>query len=169
MWNGFVCFGGGLHVRGAVTTPVWHSLRAAWEGEHALFRSYPALRASDIPFAQDCVGDQFLLRDDQVIRLSAETGETENTDLSPSAFFERCDEDPERFLEMAPLQQLSADGGALQPGQLILAYPPFCTRQAAHGVSLRAVPSEEVLAVHAEFARAISPLQNGQKVRVVVE
>jgi hypothetical protein len=28
--NGYVAYGGGLHVRGACHAPGWHSLRAAW-------------------------------------------------------------------------------------------------------------------------------------------
>ena len=34
--NGFVQFGGGLHVRGACQSPAWHAVRIAWEGEQAL-------------------------------------------------------------------------------------------------------------------------------------
>ena len=69
--NGFVQFGGGLHVRGACHDPAWHSLRHAWVGDAAFHRAYPAVRETDVPFAQDCVGDQFLLRDGAVVRLLA--------------------------------------------------------------------------------------------------
>ena len=68
--NGFVRYGGGLHVRGACTGPEWHSLRRAWSGEAAFHRLYDGIEETDIPFAQDCLGDQFLLRDDKVLRLS---------------------------------------------------------------------------------------------------
>src|SRR5687768_5955921 len=75
--NGFVMFDGGLHVRGAVLTPEWHSLRKVWLGDLALYNLYPALKETDVPFAQDCLGDQFILRDDVVYRLSADSGDLE--------------------------------------------------------------------------------------------
>jgi hypothetical protein len=42
--NGFIAAGGGFHVRGACLRPAWHSIRAAWEGEFALHRLFPAVR-----------------------------------------------------------------------------------------------------------------------------
>jgi len=62
-------------VRGARSSPEWHSLREVWKGEAALHTLYADVRPSDVPFAQDCVGDQFLLRDGEGVRLEAETGE----------------------------------------------------------------------------------------------
>ena len=123
--NGFVLFGGALHVRGAVREPAWHSLRNQWSGPDALADLYPAIQTNDIPFAQDCVGDQFLLRDGEVVRLVAETGEVE------------------------PL------------GMLLHAYPPFCSEQAAAGVSLRPVPAAELIRFHADVARQMASLPEG--------
>ncbi len=37
------------------------TLRQVWIGEDRLSRLYPAVNADDVPFAQDCFGDQFLL------------------------------------------------------------------------------------------------------------
>src|SRR5581483_2945881 len=73
--NGCVVFGGGLHIRGASANPNWHSLRQVWIGEDRLSRLYPGVNADDVPFAQDCFGDQFLLRSGSVMRLHGETGE----------------------------------------------------------------------------------------------
>src|SRR5262249_38743554 len=73
--NGYIQFYGGLHVRGLCREPAWHSLRDAWDGEHAFHRLYPEVQPEDIPFAEDCLGDQFLLRDGLVWRLMAETGD----------------------------------------------------------------------------------------------
>src|SRR3954453_4788104 len=73
--NGFVQFRGGLHVRGACRGPAWHSLREAWLGEGSFHRHYPEVRPGDVPFAEDCLGDQFLLREGRVWRLAGETGE----------------------------------------------------------------------------------------------
>src|SRR5262245_39839314 len=72
--NGCVLHSGALHIRGASLAPDWHSLRSAWRGPDALHRLYEEVKDSDVPFAQDQVGDQFLLRDGHICRLEAETG-----------------------------------------------------------------------------------------------
>src|SRR6516164_10735934 len=84
--NGFILLEGGLHLRGACLAPLWHSLREAWLGQNAFHRLYPELTPQDIPFAQDCLGDQFLLREGMVWRLFAETGETETLEETLSQF-----------------------------------------------------------------------------------
>lgn len=101
--NGFILFGGALHVRGAVQDPPWHFLRHAWRGAESLAALYPALPPDDVPFAQDCVGDQFLLRGGSVLRLQAETGEVEDVGRSLFAFLERACADPEGSLSPEPL------------------------------------------------------------------
>ena len=70
-------FDGGLHVHGACLDPGWHSLRHVLEGPEALYRLYSVLAPTDIPFAQDALGDQFILRQGIVHRLAAETGDLE--------------------------------------------------------------------------------------------
>ena len=166
--NGFILCGGGLHVRGASISPEWHSLRSAWHGEQALHSLYDAVETSDIPFAQDCVGDQFLLRGDSVLTLSAETGEVGAKANDLASFLEAANADPERFLSMAPLLALQGQGETLAPGQLIHAYPPFCTQQAAQGVSLKAVSAHEVIYFHAQLASQL-PKDGGQIEVVVVD
>lgn len=164
--NGFVLFGGALHVRGAVREPAWHSLREAWRGAEAVARLYPALQPDDVPFGQDCVGDQYLLRDGSVIRLAAETGEVEALDLGLFPFLERACADPEGFLSAAPLLLHLNESGDLPPGMLLHAHPPFCTQQAAGGVSLRAAPADELLRYHAALARQIGALAPGAVFRM---
>jgi hypothetical protein len=155
--NGFVQYHGGLHVRGACEGPSWHSLRAVLEGESALHALYEDVRPEDIPFGQDCVGDQFLLRDRKVHRLLAETGEVEFVAAGLPSFFEAVQADPVEFLKLHPLLQLQREGALLQPGELIHAYPPFCTKEAAQGVSLRAVPAQQVISFHAAMAAQLPP------------
>lgn len=153
--NGFVAYDGGLHVRGACRAPAWHSLRAVWEGESALHRLYPAVGADDVPIAEDAVGDQWLLRAGEVVQLEAETGAVESLGLDLDAFLARVREDPVEALGLHPLMRFEDDGGRLEPGQLLNVYPPFCTEEAADGVSLRAVPTEERLHFLAELARQL--------------
>src|SRR5688572_3724648 len=92
--NGFILYAGGLHVRGACTTPLWHSLRGVMSGELALSGLYPNVGSSDIPFAQDALGDQFVLRGGLVYRLHGETGEMESLDVGLEEFLEASQEDP---------------------------------------------------------------------------
>jgi hypothetical protein len=148
-------------VRGAVREPAWHSLRASWKGPDALADLYSAVQANDIPFAQDCVGDQFLLRDGTVVRLAAETGEVEPLEMPLFDFLQRACADPTEFFSAHPLIQYLDDGGELQPGMLLHAYPPFCTQQASQGVSLRPVPAAELIRFHAALARQMTAIPEG--------
>jgi hypothetical protein len=163
--NGFIQFHGGLHMRGACLEPPWHSLRNAWLGEHGFHRLYPAINPDDVPFAENCLGDQFILREGQVFRLAAETGVLESLNLGLPEFFRSVQDDPIGFLSLEPLLQFERDGGALEPGQLLAAYPPFCTKQAADGgVHLAAIPTDERRRFLAEFASQIRDVLDGGEI-----
>ena len=159
--NGFIQYGGGLHLRGACLAPDWHALRAAWKGEIAFHVLYPAVLPQHVPFAEDCVGDQFLLDDKRVLKLHAETGDLEDMGLSLGGFLEAALADPVNFLGMHPLMQHLKTGN-LPEGYLLSVYPPFCTKEAANGVSLRPVPAQELHALHAEMAATFAA---GDRVR----
>lgn len=152
--NGFILYHGGLHVRGACTEPPWHSLRTAWDSDQAFHRLYTAVEARDVPFAQDCMGDQFLLRDGGVWRLSAETDEIDNLGMTIERFFEAVRQDAEELLDFNRDQRL-------EPGQLYNAYPPFCMNESGRGRSLRAMSAKDVIGWHADLARQIRSLPDG--------
>ena len=154
--NGFILFGGGLHVRGAVLSPAWHSLRHVWLGDCPLHRLFPALRESDIPFGQDCLGDQFILRKNLVHKLEAESGELASLEMNLETFLACARENPMEFLSLQPLAQFQREGGDLKPGQLLNVYPPFITRESKDGVSLTAVSMFERISFLADFARQIT-------------
>jgi hypothetical protein len=166
--NGFVQFGGGLHVRGVCSTPGWHSLATVMLGEHAIHRHYPAVASTDVPFAQDCVADQFLLREGIVYRLQSETGELQSLEVNLPGFLSAIEAAPIEFLAMQPLLQFQQEGGELQPGQGLHVYPPFCTNEAANGVSLRPIGAEEALAFLANFCCQLSSLAEGSKFKVSI-
>jgi hypothetical protein len=159
--NGFVLFNGGLHVRGAVRVPVWHSIRAMMEGEEALHKLYAAVMQTDIPFAEDCVGDQFLLRAGEVWRLEAETGAIEKIAGSLALFLAAIAKDPYEALNFNPDLRL-------EPGQLLHAYPPFCTKESQGGVSLKPVPTLELIRFHADFAKQLAALPEGASIKIKV-
>jgi hypothetical protein len=166
--NGFILFGGGLHVRGACETPDWHSLRQVWTGDDALLQMFPAVRPNDVPFAQDFLGDQFLLRDGLVIRLLGETGEVEEMGIRLNGFLDSAKEDPDKFLSLEVLRKFQSEGAALEPGELLSVYPPLCTKEASAGISVRAIPAMDRIRFLADFARQIATASDGARVRVIV-
>ncbi len=167
--NGFILFNGGLHVRGACHGPPWHSLRHAWHGKAAFHRLYSELRPEDVPFAEDCRGDQFLLREGRVIRLAAETGEVEALGVDLAGFLAAAEgDDEDDLLSIRVLRAFQADGGSLEPGHLISAYPPFCTKEAEDGVTLAAVPAEERYAFLADLAAQVRAVGDGGTIDVEV-
>ena len=166
--NGFIQFTGGLHLRGLCKEPEWHSLRAALIGENAIHKLYPAVEKTDIPFAQDCVADQYLLRDRTVYKLFAETGELESLDFGLGSFLSAASGDPVEFLGLEPLLQLQNQEQSLEPGQVIHVYPPFCTEQAQNGVSLKPVSIAEALTFLSRFSKQINSVGNGEEIEVRV-
>lgn len=167
--NGCVVFGGGLHIRGASTQPDWHSLGRVWMGEDSLSEMYSEVSADYVPFAQDCLGNQFLLRSDSVLKLHGETGEVEDLRIGWREFFTTTAANPNRFLTLQHLDRFKSEGGSLDPGQLLSVYPPLCTTESANGVSLRAIPAMQRIRFLADFAAQIAGLSDGSKIRIIVE
>jgi hypothetical protein len=166
--NGFILCGGGFHLRGACREPHWHSLANAWSGSLALSRLFPAVQPEDVPFAQDFLGDQYLLRDGAIWLLRAETGALTALPQDLASLLDAIERDPVAVLGLAPLLAFEADGGLLRPGQLLSAYPPFCTRESASGVSLRAVSCADRLLFLAEFAAQVASVPDGAAVKVTL-
>jgi hypothetical protein len=156
--NGFIQFNGGFHLRGACWQPEWHSLRTAWFGDRAFHRLYSQVMPEDIPFAEDCMGDQFLLRGETLYHLSGETGELTVLEWSFRQFIQEIQTNPVEVLSLQPLLQFQQKGEILQPGYLLAAYPPFCTKESANGVSLSAVSSRNRYQFLADFASQIQKL-----------
>jgi hypothetical protein len=165
--NGCVILGGGLHVRGACHIPIWHSMGHLMTGSCALHTLFEAAEESDIPFAQDCLGDQFILRGGIVHRLYAEKGEGQTLRMDLTDFLEHIDADPVGFLQLQPLILFHNEGGILKPGQSLMVYPPYCFRESASGVSISAIDTLQLLLAHARLARVISGLMPGQKIDIL--
>jgi hypothetical protein len=166
--NGFIAFDGGLHIRGAVVEPEWHSLRYVWRGDFALYKLFTNLRSTDIPFGQDYIGDQFILREEKVYRLTAENGELEDLETDLDGFLRRSEENPVDFLTLRPLLQFQSEGGKLQPGQLLNAFPPYILKESENGVVLRAVPMFEQIGFLADFADQIFGVPDGVEIKLRV-
>lgn len=167
--NGCIAYRGGLHVRGACIEPVWHSLRAAWEGPMALHALYEEVLESDVPFAEDGLGDQYLLRGEEVWHLWAETGEIERKAVSLDAFMADVLERGSEVLSLEPVLAFLDAGQELKPGQLLMAYPPFCVSQSDQGVTLTAVSTADRREFLATIARQIHGLPDGAEVQFKVD
>jgi hypothetical protein len=165
--NGFIAAQGGFHVRGACIAPAWHSIRSAWEGEYALHHLYPDVQVSDIPLAEDCFGDQYLLRHGLVLRLAGETGDIEAMECDWQEFLANVEADPVEYLNLEFLVRFREQSGPLAPGFLIHAYPPFVTVE-GRNPSLRAIPALELRSSHADFARQIRDIPDGTKIGVKI-
>jgi len=133
------------------------------EGPLAFHKLYEEIDETDIPFAEDCSGDQFLIRGGEVHQLAAEVGEVDSLDMGLREFMEYAWRDPLESLCMHPLMQFQQGGGAMKPGQLLLAYPPFCTGQSGGNASLRAVSAAEVITYHAQLATELVDLEDGEE------
>jgi hypothetical protein len=164
--NGFIMFGGGLHIRGVCLQPEWHSLRRVWEGEFALHSLFPAVRPDDVPFGEDCMGDQFILREGVVHRLAAETGGLSSLNVGLPGFLEEAQKSPIDYLHLEPLLQFHEEQARyLLPGELLSAEPLFCMAEAANGVDLEAVPALKWISFLAYVAGQLAKLPDGTKVQ----
>ncbi|MCB2407826.1 SMI1/KNR4 family protein [Hymenobacter lucidus] len=164
--NGVVAYFGGLHIRGCVSEPAWHSLHAAWQGDAAFWRTYDEVQETDIPFAQDCVGNQFLLRGDAVLFLDTETGELADLEVDFKHFLFGVEKFPLDALGMEPLRGFQQRGGALQPGELLSLYPPLCIAATDQKPRVKPQSVAERLAWLADFYRQIKDLPSGQRIHL---
>jgi hypothetical protein len=168
--NGVVAYFGGLHIRGCVAEPTWHSLDAAWQGPTAFWRTYNEVTESDIPFGQDCVGNQFLLLGDAELLLDTETGELADLEVDFKHFLFGVEKYPLDALGMEPLRGFQQQGGVLQPGQLVSVFPPFCIAvNSGKAPSLKAVAAADRLGWLADFHQKIKDLPDGQTIQLTSE
>lgn len=163
--NGVVAYFGGLHLRGCVQEPAWHALHTAWHSETAFWRTYAEVLETDIPFAQDCVGNQFLLRGDAVLFLDTETGELADLEVDFKHFLFGVEKFPLNALGMEPLRAFQQRGGKLEPGQLLSVVPPLCIKSAVKP-TLKPEPAAERLSFLASFYQQIKDLPDGQNIHL---
>jgi hypothetical protein len=156
--NGFIQFNGALHVRGACRDPEWHSLRRAWMTGKAFHRHYREVSETDVPFAQDFLGNQFLLRSGQVVKLHGATGAIEDLGVSLNDFFEAVQADPHELLGLYILQEFREGGGGLEPGELLNTDPPLESVTEGEGVMMTPVSADEQLHFLREHHRQIKVL-----------
>ncbi|MGL1889092.1 MAG: SMI1/KNR4 family protein [Reichenbachiella sp.] len=166
--NGLIALNGGIHIRGCVSQPNWISLDEVWTGESSLYRTYDCLTETDIPFAQDPFGDQFILRDETVWRLNSEYGELENLELSFNGFLNAVINNPIEFLMLESFNQLFEMNIRLEPGQLINVYPPFMFNSNDER-SFKPVSTKEQIQLLKKLYLETKDLPEGQQIEIKVE
>jgi len=78
-------------------------------------------------------------------------------------------ENAPEFLSLEPLLQLQNEQRNLEPGQVIHVYPPFCSKEAADGVSLKPVSVSEALVYLSKLAFQISGTSDGEAFEFRIE
>jgi len=164
--NGFVAYAGGLHVRGMVDQPEWHSLEHYWTGEMALHKLFSGIEETDLPFGQDFLGNQFFLRGDDVWKLRGDTGEIRSMGVDLPHFLEAARQDPIEFLELHLLAKFSEAVGMLEPGRLVHTIPPLCMSREQNKLALKPAPIDGTIAFLAHFARQIEDVPEGMEVNL---
>ncbi len=164
--NGFVAYAGGLHIRGMVDEPGWHSFDRYCSGGMALRQLFHEVRDYDIPFGQDFLGNQFLLRDSVVFRLRADTGEISSMGVGLGQFLGESREAPIEYLGLELLARYHQEYGALEPGQLIHTMPPLCLDRGEQKLALKAVPADQAVTYLASVARQVTDVPDGQEIRL---
>jgi hypothetical protein len=156
--NGLIAYKGALHIRGCCFEPAWHSINEVWTGKLAFWKNYPDVLDIDVPFGQDCMGDQFLIRGHKILKLNCETGEVKEIAVNLVEFFDEIEKDPITFLGMHPIVQFEAEGKTLEPGYLLSAYPPFCFNQ-PDAIAITEMPVMERLAALAQLSKTVRKMR----------
>lgn len=156
--NGLVAYRGGFHLRGACRAPAWHALATVWDGDQSLHAVYDEVDPDDIPFAQDALGDQYLLRAGRVHRLWSESGDVRPLHIDLGHFLTLVAAVPYQALDIQPFERFIEAGGNLKPGELLRADPPFCLKKEDEEVTLEAVPAGQRLFSLAAHHRSL-PLE----------
>ncbi|MBG0757341.1 hypothetical protein [Vibrio cidicii] len=143
-----ILYSGGLQIRSNHSQERLLNVNTFLDGELAFHNLYREVKASDFPIAQDCFGDQFFIRDNLVVKLNAETGDIDEFGCTWEQFLAWVDEDP--------IERLSIPNDLdLKVGQLLFAYPPFCTAE-GNNACIKAIDGVELIRFHANFAKQIN-------------
>ena len=143
-----ILYKGGLQIRSEGAPEKLLDVNSFLKGDLSLSDLYPSVLPGDYPIAQDCFGDQFLIRNNAVIKLMAETGDIEEYNCTWDEFLSWVKEDPYGRLDLP-------DDLNLEKGELLFAYPPFCTKEGSEAV-IKPIDGEELVRFHANFAKKIN-------------
>jgi hypothetical protein len=116
--NGFTVRNNVYHIRGCVNSPDWHSLNEVWHGETKLSDLFNSVSPYDIPIAQDCTGNQFIIRQNRMYMLDVETDSLVLMKINFQEFIRQIAE-----LSYDELQDSNMQNVEVAPGQHFSYYP----------------------------------------------
>ncbi len=151
-------FNGNLQIRGTSENPEWNNIFRYWIGEKAFYKRYISIAKADVLFGQDAYGDQYFIRNSIIYKLFCETDEIYCFEQPFHAWLETVYQDPEKYLSINP-------ENLINPGKLLLAYPPFCMKESKN-CKIKEIALDEVIEFHAELAGKIRNLKNGEKIEI---
>lgn len=161
--NGLIAYHGGFHIRGCVINPLWHSLGYVWFGDLNLSNLFDCISQNDIPIAQDCFGDQYLIRDNSIIRLSAEIGDLEFLNLHFHDFLKKVQVDPISMLNIENIEQFK-----LKNGQLLSVFPPFSINTESTQM-IRPIDFEQRIRYLSQLSKKINKLPDSTEIEFVIK
>lgn len=168
--NGGYLHLGALHLFGACEGPPWHSLRA-WNAPDGWRATYGDLTDGLIFFAEDAFGDQFAYtgRGGEVVSFEAELGRVVPAAASFTDWLEEMIERPRGVLPVDVTEAQEVDHKHLRPGSQLFAYPPLCTVESRHDVSIGHVDAIEAMCFRGQLARQLRAAPPGARVRIEIE
>ena len=104
-----------------------------------------------------------MLRAGQVFRLFSESGELEALNMNLEIFMSELERKPSELLDLEVLEIVAESEHALEPGDLLVAHPPFVMEESENGVQLEAMGVLEALEYYAELSAQIRSLARGQE------
>jgi hypothetical protein len=164
--NGGYFFGGALHIFGACTEPVTHSL-SAWNSPDLWRSAFGELTGDLVFFAENAFGDQFgLAPDGKVFQFLAEATDFEEIADDFDTWLLIAVEAPDELLARPTVAGWVATHGHLPHGSQLQAYPPFMFTEDDAEVQLEAVDAVENMKFHAAIANQIASIPEGARVKV---
>lgn len=160
--NGLIAYNGGLHIRGCANFPEWHSLKEYWFGKMKLSHLFSTININDIPFAQDCFGDQYIIRNNKLGRVLAEIDEFQDLKIVFCEFLHQVTSNVYEFLAIENISQFN-----LKPNQLINAFPPFCMDIKQR--ILKPIDLTKRITFLSEFSKQIKNLPDGTNIQFDVK
>ena len=123
---------------------------------------FSTININDIPFAQDCFGDQYIIRNNKLGRVLAEIDEFQDLKIDFYEFLHQVTSNVYEFLAIENISQFN-----LQPNQLINAFPPFCMDIKQR--ILKPIDLTERITFLSEFSKQIKNLPDGTNIQFDVK
>jgi hypothetical protein len=165
--NGFFAFESALHVL-PLGTPTKAPTLLQWNAIDMWRDAYGELARDGLFFAEDVFGNQFLVRDQQILSFDAETGETRPVAKSLDGWAEAVLDDYEHLTGYPLAHEWQVKNTPLENGDRLVPKHPFVIGGAYALENLRAMRAERGMRWRGELASQILRLPDGASVTVKI-